>query len=253
MTIFSVLFLLKKPYFHHNFTILQCRCIQINYTTFGMSMNKSSRWRIAQYFEIRWWKNYFKDKDIHTYLSWKKEYWREFLKKIEGHVNPSANSKILDAGCGPAGIFIALQDYNVTAIDPLLDQYHTSLSFFKRELYPATKFETIALESFKRSRIFDIVFCLNAINHVSDLKLAFEQLYESAEIGGTLVVSIDAHNFTFLKYVFRLQPGDILHPHQYDLKEYKKILTDLNCTILQTLLIKKEFLFNHYVLVARKN
>ena len=88
---------------------------------------------------------------------------------------------------------------------------------------------------------------------MSDLSKAFEQLCKSAKAGGTIVVSIDAHNYSFLKHIFRLQPADILHPHQFDLKEYQEMLTSLNCAILQTVVIKKEFLFNHYVLVARKN
>ena len=31
-------------------------------------------------------------------------------------------------------------------------------------------------------------------------------------------------NFQLLKYIFRLLPGDILHPHQFDLEEYKGML-----------------------------
>lgn len=216
-------------------------------------MNKTSRWQVAQYFEIRWWKNYLKGKDVESYLTWKKSYWKDFLSKISQSVNFDETSKILDAGCGPAGIFIELQNYDVTAIDPLLDQYNHNLAHFKREKYPNIKFETVALESYENPNIFDTIFCINAINHVSDLAKAFEQLCKSAKAGGTIVVSIDAHNYSIFKHIFRLQPADILHPHQFDLKEYQEMLVRLNCSILQTVVIKKEFLFNHYVLVARKN
>lgn len=216
-------------------------------------MKKSNRWRVAQYFEIKWWESYLKNKDVNEYLTWKKQYWADFLEKINTHVKPTQDLKILDAGCGPAGIFIALQGYNVTAIDPLLDEYNSKLNHFDPKLYPATTFKTVALENFNQAANFDLVFCLNAINHVADLKKAFNQLYESTKKGGIIVVSIDAHNYSFLKHIFRLQPSDILHPHQYDLKEYEQLLIDLNCTIRQTVLIKKEFLFNHYVLVAYKN
>lgn len=216
-------------------------------------MNKTGRWQVAQFFEIRWWKNYLKGKDVESYLTWKKSYWKDFLSKISQSVKIEESSKILDAGCGPAGIFIELQNYDVTAIDPLLDQYNDNLAHFKREKYQNTKFETIALERYENSNTFDIIFCINAINHVSDLSKAFQQLCKSAKAGGTIVVSIDAHNYSFLKYIFRLQPADILHPHQFDLKEYQEMLTSLNCSILQTVVIKKEFIFNHYVLVARKN
>jgi 2-polyprenyl-3-methyl-5-hydroxy-6-metoxy-1,4-benzoquinol methylase len=216
-------------------------------------MNKTGRWQVAQFFEIRWWKNYLKGKDVESYLKWKKSYWKDFLSKINQSVKIEESSKILDAGCGPAGIFMELQDYDVTAIDPLLDQYNDNLAHFKKKKYPNTKFETVPLERYENSNTFDIIFCINAINHVSDLSKAFEQLCKSAKAGGTIVVSIDAHNYSFLKHIFRLQPADILHPHQFDLKEYQEMLTSLNCAILQTVVIKKEFLFNHYVLVARKN
>lgn len=216
-------------------------------------MKTSKRWRLAQYFEIRWWKNYLKNKDIDSYLTWKKNYWIDFLAKIDDYAKPVATSKILDAGCGPAGIFIALENHDVTAIDPLLSRYDKELDHFDQKSYPLTKFHTVSLEDFEQPNSFDLVFCLNAINHVSDLGLAFERLYNSTKKGGILVVSIDAHNHTLLKHLFRLQPGDILHPHQYDLKEYEQMLTKLNCTMLQTVLIKREILFNHYVLVARKN
>ncbi|MES2416663.1 MAG: class I SAM-dependent methyltransferase [Bacteroidota bacterium] len=216
-------------------------------------MKKSKRWRVAQYFEAQWWRNYLKNKDVDSYLTWKKKYWAGVLQQIETNVKPAEGMKILDAGCGPAGIFIALQPHEVTAIDPLLAQYAQDLTHFNPAMYPYVEFETIALENFERNGIFDLVFCLNAINHVSDLKTAFLQLYNSTKKGGKLIVSIDAHNYRLFKQLFRLQPADILHPHQYDLKEYGEMLTNLGCTIVQTVLLKREFLFNHYLLVARKD
>mgnify|MGYP000293535628 CR=1 FL=1 len=59
-------------------------------------------------------------------------------------------------------------------------------------------------------------------------------------------------DFSFFKFLFRLIPGDILHPHQYDLKEYSRFLESRNCKIEQAVCIKQEFFFDHYVLVARK-
>lgn len=215
-------------------------------------MRKTKRWRVAQYFEARWWKNYLKNQDVETYLTWKRDYWQNLLRQIETHVKPVNGMRILDAGCGPAGVFIALEPFNVTAIDPLLDSYSQELAHFKPEMYPYVNFRALPLEHFEEKEQFDLVFCLNAINHVSDLEEAFLKLYNSAKKGGILVVSIDAHNHRFFKHLFRLQPADILHPHQYDLAEYAGMLKKLNCEILQTVLLKREFLFNHYVLVAKK-
>jgi 2-polyprenyl-3-methyl-5-hydroxy-6-metoxy-1,4-benzoquinol methylase len=216
-------------------------------------MRKTLRWRVAQAFEARWWKKYLAHKDVTTYLTWKKGYWDKILKLIEKSVNIQHVKQILDAGCGPAGIFIAFPDKQVTAFDPLLDDYEQTLPHFKREMYPNVKFLTETLENFKSDDQFDVVFCMNAINHVSQLEDSFLTLYNNCKSGGRIVVSIDAHNYGFFKTLFKAQPADILHPHQYDLAEYEKMVTSPGCTIIQTELIKKEFFFNHYILVALKN
>jgi 2-polyprenyl-3-methyl-5-hydroxy-6-metoxy-1,4-benzoquinol methylase len=216
-------------------------------------MKKSLRWRVAQYFEARWWNKYLAQKDVKTYLVWKKGYWQSVIDKISDSLDMQPGQYVLDAGCGPAGIFISLPAYKVTAFDPLLDTYEKNLPHFNKEMYPDVDFHTASLETFQCEQLFDVVFCMNAINHVSQLDEAFLTLYNNTKKGGKIVVSIDAHNHSFFKFIFRLQPADILHPHQYDLAEYENMLTSLNCTMLQTELIKKEFLFNHYILVAQKS
>ncbi len=216
-------------------------------------MIKTLRWRTAQFFETLWWRNYLAKKDVNEYLRLKIIYWNKILNSIASKIELKQSDRILDAGCGPAGIFISLIDHNVMAFDPLLDKYHQTLPHFKLEMYPTVKFKTDTLESFIIQDQFDLVFCMNAINHVSELDKAFLTLYKHTKPGGKIIVSIDAHNRKFFKHLFRLQPADILHPHQHDLEEYKEMLTALNCVITQTTLVKKEFLFNHYVLVARKN
>jgi 2-polyprenyl-6-hydroxyphenyl methylase/3-demethylubiquinone-9 3-methyltransferase len=93
---------------------------------------------------------------------------------------------------------------------------------------------------------------LNAINHVADLETAFDQLIGSAKVGATVVVSIDAHNHAWLKKIFRLVPGDILHPHQYDLNEYVEMLAKRGVKIESKILKKEENIFNYYILVGKK-
>ena len=105
---------------------------------------------------------------------------------------------------------------------------------------------------FETKQNFNYVFCMNAINHVQNIKKGFEKLKEVCADDGTIIISIDAHNFSLFKYMFRLIPGDILHPHQYDLNEYKELLAADGCKITTTRLLKKELLFDHYLLIARR-
>jgi 2-polyprenyl-3-methyl-5-hydroxy-6-metoxy-1,4-benzoquinol methylase len=211
------------------------------------------RWKIAQAAEIRWWQSYLKNKPTTDYAVWKTKYWQNLLAEIGLTTSITEGSKILDAGCGPAGIFMIFNNHKVDALDPLLDDYEAKLPHFKRENYPNVQFFSQPLESFSdKKSIYDTVFCLNAINHVADLQQAFDVLVDATKSGGTLVVSIDAHNYSFLKTIFQALPGDVLHPHQFDLAEYSAMLTSRGCRIERTLLKKSEFIFNYYVLVATK-
>lgn len=213
-------------------------------------MKKSIRWKIAQFLEVKWWKRYLADKDPEAYLLWKKEYWTQLLHELNG-LQLLKGQKILDAGCGPAGIFIALDEYSVTAIDPLLNQYQ-QLEHFQPQRYPFVHFENQAIEQLQFTSDFDVVFCLNAINHVSDIHLAYDQISNAVKKGGFLVVSIDAHRSNVLKNIFKTLPGDVLHPHQYNLKEYEKFLTDRGFQLKQTLLKTPGNIFDYYVQVAQK-
>ena len=208
------------------------------------------RWKIAQAAEIRWWRRYLNKKKKGEYLEWKRNYWYRFLAKTGLDIKNGA--QILDAGCGPAGIFTVLSQYTVTAIDPLLESYDQQLVHFDRTDYPGVTFKQTTIESFEESNSFDYVFCLNAINHVADIDLAMDRLITALKPDGTLVLSIDAHNYGWLKSIFRLLPGDILHPHQYDLEDYQLMLAKRNCKISASYVQKKEWIFNYHVLVATK-
>jgi 2-polyprenyl-6-hydroxyphenyl methylase/3-demethylubiquinone-9 3-methyltransferase len=227
------------------------------------------RWKIAQAAEIRWWQRYLKNKPTTDYAVWKTDYWKKLLAEMglndlnieernpdtlgtEGGKNSTTQS-ILDAGCGPAGIFMIFKNQKVDALDPLLDGYEATLPHFKKSNYPKVQFYSQPLESFDKKNAYDAVFCLNAINHVADLSRCFDVLVAATKKGGKLIVSIDAHNFPILKHIFQALPGDILHPHQYDLAEYTAMLTERGCTIEKTILKKHEFIFDYYVLVATKN
>ena len=220
------------------------------------------RWKIAQAAEIRWWQNYLKNKSTTDYAQWKTQYWEQLLAEIgleslntvpkDSYGEGGGNTRILDAGCGPAGIFMIFKKQKVDALDPLLDEYETKLSHFKKSNYPNVQFYAQPLETFDKINEYDAVFCLNAINHVADLAQCFDILVNSVKSGGELIVSIDAHNYPFLKKIFQAIPGDILHPHQYDLEEYTNMLTSRGCTLEKTILKKKETIFNYYILVLKK-
>lgn len=210
----------------------------------------SLRWQMAQWFELRWWQRYFAGKDKEQYYSWKRQYWQNLVDGLADALPTATVQSIADLGCGPAGIFTIFEGKDITALDPLLDTYEATLPFFNKSDFPYTKFVHQRLEDYLPTAKHDMVFCMNAINHVADINVAYDRLVGAINAGGYLVVSIDAHNHSFFKGLFRLIPGDILHPHQYNLREYCEFMTSRGCTILKTQLVKREFFFSHYVIVA---
>jgi 2-polyprenyl-3-methyl-5-hydroxy-6-metoxy-1,4-benzoquinol methylase len=213
------------------------------------------RWKIAQAAEIRWWQNYLKNKPVAEYTVWKNQYWADLLRTIglEALLTEGGQQqRILDAGCGPAGIFTILQHHNIVALDPLLDDYEKNIPHFNKNKYPTVQFVNSPLEQFEPEAAFDYVFCLNAINHVADLSRCFDILAACTKPNGVLVVSIDAHNYRVLKKIFQKLPGDVLHPHQYDRTEYEQMLTQRHCTIEKSVLYRQHFIFNYYILIAKK-
>ena len=207
------------------------------------------RWKIAQAAEIKWWKQYLKKQTPAEYLKNKRNYWQRILNDLSISIEPQ--HVILDAGCGPAGIFIHFPNQRVDAVDPLLEAYEKELPHFDPNQYPNTRFFCAPLENWKVPQKYDFVFCLNAINHVENLEKSLDVIVSAVDKKGTLIISIDAHNHWLMKKIFQVLPGDILHPHQYDLQEYQKMLELRNGQLLCTKCLKKGFLFNYYALIVQ--
>jgi 2-polyprenyl-6-hydroxyphenyl methylase/3-demethylubiquinone-9 3-methyltransferase len=214
-------------------------------------MRNLNRWKVAQAFEKRWWKNYLLKRDVEEYLQWKRSYWKQFLKDIEDVAPVHLGDRVLDAGCGPAGIFIALEDQRIHALDPLLLTYEKDLPHFYRSAYPDVNFHALPLEEFETDDPFDVTFCLNVINHVRDIELSLEVLRKATKPGGLMVISTDTHNYSLLKYIFQLIPGDILHPHQYDLNDYNKLIEGVGTQVIDTRQMNREAIFSYQVIIAQ--
>ena len=209
----------------------------------------SLKWKLAQAIEVKWWNHYLRNKDKSTYYSWKKSYWLGFLETI-GYKLPDHPIKIMDAGSGPAGIFTILDRYEVVAVDPLLEKYKTQLGLFDPADYPYARFVTSTIESIQMDQQFDTIFCLNCINHVNSIQSSLRNLFNALKPGGKLILSTDAHNSNLLKSIFQIIPGDVLHPHQYNIEAYQQFVNNAGFQINKTMKIKSEIIFGYWVIKA---
>jgi ubiquinone/menaquinone biosynthesis C-methylase UbiE len=212
-----------------------------------------TRWKISQWFERRWWQRYLDKKNPADYIAWKQQYWKDFLQKTELEA-PDLQPPIIDIGCGPAGIFTILNYNGVTALDPLIHQYENDLEIFEKKQYPNVRFIASDFESYDfGGEKFATVFCINAVNHFIHLRKSMQKLSEVTSENGVLILSVDAHNYAFFKYLFRCLPMDILHPHQFDLAEYLAMLKEEGFAIRKTYLHRKSFFFDYWIIKAEKS
>ena len=209
------------------------------------------KWRLAQWLEYKWWQYYLKKKNVTKYLEYKSSYWNKILDAINAFVILKEDQKILDAGCGPAGIFMVLKKNHVVAVDPLLHKYK-NLPHFDEVNYPWVKFLNQPIENLEQNEFFDVIFCLNAINHVKDIERCYDRLVAALKPGGLIVVSTDCHRNDAVKKIFQLLPGDMLHPIQLNLKEYDEYLTKRGLEVLSNIRLKREMIFDYYLTIAVK-
>lgn len=217
------------------------------------AVESQGRWQRAQRAELRWWKKYLSRKDMADYREWKIAYWNDLLSRLPDGVLPAEGSHVLEAGCGPAGIFMALDKYKVTATDPLVEQYG-SAGLLAKEDYPWVRFERVGLEDMVIQNLptYAAVFCLNVLNHVNDMNVCLRNLHAMTAIGGHLVMTIDVHRLRLLRNLLRLIRVDRLHPHQHVLQEYTLMLRQSGFGIIRTWPIWKRGLLAHWLIVAER-
>ena len=212
-------------------------------------MGSRLKWKLAQRYEKAWWKRYLK-RNEQEYTEYKKDYWSNILKIISE--KSAENKTVLDVGCGPSGIYMLLDKSLVTAVDPLIEDYEKELSVFSKEKYPWVKFISDKIETFESEQTYDYIFCMNSLNHVDAILLTIQKLSKMLKEDGNLILSIDVHNYKIFKYFLRYTGLDVLHPHQLSLTDYSMLLAKEGIIISKKVLLKKRFVFNHLLLIAKK-
>lgn len=108
------------------------------------------------------------------------------------------------------------------------------------------------IEHFCKADYFDVVFCINAINHVQDIRSCLHNLWYCLKPGGLCIMTADTHKYHLLRTGMQNIPIDVLHPYQYTCKDYEHIFIDSCWEIAHSLVMKKGYLFDYRVWLLRK-
>ena len=100
--------------------------------------------------------------------------------------------KVLDLGCGPHGGLIGFKNCEKYGVDHLIEKY-------KKIGYPLDK-HGIKYYQAKSEKLpfpdayFDVVLCVNALDHVDSLKKTIEELSRVLKKGGKFISQINFHD-----------------------------------------------------------
>lgn len=157
------------------------------------------RWSKAQEVELRSWLGSPKEHD--DWNSW----WLHYFKNYESIKHLVFNS-FIEVGCGPYAkntefflkIFPGIRD--IFLMDPLLD------NFIKNDYYinkVASRFNaktfTSPLETFKVDKQFDVVLCINVLDHVRNTDECMESMFNLLSDEGIIIIGQDLTNEEDLK------------------------------------------------------
>lgn len=213
-------------------------------------LRRNRKWRLAQRLEGLWWQRYLAGKHPQDYLKDKRRYWNALMQRLDW--DPQVEARSVEFGCGPAGIFLNLEQQHCTAIDPLIHYYQASIDWFRPAAYPWVRFVNSPMELYQPDGVFDECYCLNAINHVADWRAALQVLTRATRPGGRLLLGVDVHRWELLCRLFRLVPADVLHPQQHRRTDYCRALEELGWQIEQSATWKRGYVFDFWIVRARR-
>lgn len=192
-----------------------------------------------------WWLNEKSFHLLHKINPIRINYIRKALLQHKNIVDLQ-NIKILDVGCGGGLVSIPLAKLGakVTALDAGAKNIQTAKDYAKNLKLPNIEFICESIENYNNHQeVYDVVLCLELIEHVEDQNLLLQKLSSYLKKGGILVLSTITKTYLswFLSIVMAENILRLLPRNTHDYKKFItpiKIKTQLECNNIQILDIK---------------
>lgn len=112
------------------------------------------------------------------------------IEKIKSHYNQIPDLEVLDVGCGGGLIATPLAAYgfNVTAIDALQSNIDIAANYAKEKNIRVNYLKSTIEELESRAQ-YDVVICLEVIEHVDNVQQFLVNLVERVKPGGIAIIS----------------------------------------------------------------
>lgn len=176
--------------------------------------------------------------------SWKWISMENFLKKLNeqtlsfGNKNPS---KILDVGCASGFLTSQIANFFPSSESFGVDSYKKAIKFGQK-LYPNIKFRYADAHKLPfKDRSFDLITCIETLEHLEDPKGAICEMYRVLKNDGYILIGQDTDNLLFkiIWMIWTKRSGKVWHNshlHPYNPKQLEKLIKECGLKI-----IKKKF------------
>ncbi len=146
---------------------------------------ENSRWNAAQLKEDAFWKRTgVLDSEMRRVLS----RYVPVIEEVSKGLDPNCN--ILDVGCGPTCVGQFFTVGTKTYIDPLMDSY---LKTYSERLPEGEKICGVAEDIPKEDESFDVVICINALDHMDNPVKALSEMHRVLKKEGMFLLGIFLH------------------------------------------------------------
>jgi len=189
-----------------------------------MAMSRE-RWAAIQHGEFA----YHEAKDARRVRDHTLPYWRALLQKLPPEIRFGDQTRTLDLGCGGCGILLALERGKLVGVDPLMDRYLEKFPFLRERADIEWVASTAEEAHFEAP--FDVVFCINAFDHVFDPRAAVANIARCLRPGGYCVLTMNSHNTRFFRayYALLYRVIDSHHPFQFTPADVRRLFDGFTC------------------------
>lgn len=192
-----------------------------------------ARWLAAQQAEKR---ELGDAETIRGFIQVRRHTWSRLVDELRDVIDFSVSQRILEIGSGPTSIFLALKGGERYAVDPNFDILFSQHPFIREtQEYQGVHFINGAFEDVPTDKPFGLVFMINMLDHLGDLKPAVDKINEVLKLGGMLVIVVDCYADSWVKSIVSFFDPDPPHPHHFVSREitdmfsaYKLIKLDKN-------------------------
>jgi SAM-dependent methyltransferase len=152
-----------------------------------------------------------------------------YYRKVNAFAQDKRNKRILELGSGP----LVHNKYYYSA-KHLFDD---SNDFVQSDINPEFGHPIVDATKMKHAREFDVILCLNVLEHVYEYQKAIDNIHKALKKGGTAVIAVP------FSYPLHDEPGDYWRFTEHTLKQLLRRFTKINLAYKG----KREFPFGYYV------